>query len=149
MKRCPECRRDYYDDSLLYCLDDGAALLEGPSTDEPATAILSEFGVPPSASSFRAPPSGGDAGNVKTRFFEGRETNEDPRSAIRNPQPERPPEGGTPNAFDKRLILAPIVLAIILLGGFFGYRYFSGSNSKQISSIAVMPFVSDSGNADF
>jgi hypothetical protein len=43
MKRCPECRRDYYDDSLLYCLDDGAALLEGPaSTDEPRTAILSE-----------------------------------------------------------------------------------------------------------
>ena len=32
MKRCPECRRDYYDDSLLYCLDDGRALLEGPAT---------------------------------------------------------------------------------------------------------------------
>ena len=30
MKRCPECRRDYLDDSLLYCLDDGTALLEGP-----------------------------------------------------------------------------------------------------------------------
>ncbi len=30
MKRCPECRRDYYDDTLLYCLDDGNALLEGP-----------------------------------------------------------------------------------------------------------------------
>jgi len=29
MKRCPQCRRDYYDDSLMYCLDDGAALLEG------------------------------------------------------------------------------------------------------------------------
>ena len=43
MKRCPECRRDYYDDTLLYCLDDGNALLEGPaSADEPATAILSE-----------------------------------------------------------------------------------------------------------
>ena len=41
MKRCPECRRDYYDDTLLYCLDDGNALLEGPaSADEPATAIL-------------------------------------------------------------------------------------------------------------
>lgn len=52
MKRCPECRRDYYDDSLFYCLDDGNALLEGPATglasssfggssaDEPATAIL-------------------------------------------------------------------------------------------------------------
>src|SRR6186997_1847094 len=44
MKRCPECRRDYYDETLLYCLDDGNALLDGPATykttDEPATAIL-------------------------------------------------------------------------------------------------------------
>src|SRR5436190_21739547 len=45
MKRCPECRRDYYDDSLLYCLDDGNALLEGPASgsgrsDESATAIM-------------------------------------------------------------------------------------------------------------
>lgn len=41
MKRCPECRKDYLDDSLLYCLDDGAALVQGTVTDEPATAILS------------------------------------------------------------------------------------------------------------
>jgi TolB-like protein len=45
MKRCPECRRDYFDDSLLYCLDDGAALLEGPGSVEPATAILSDPNV--------------------------------------------------------------------------------------------------------
>jgi len=29
MKRCPECRRDYYDDTLLYCLDDGNSLIDG------------------------------------------------------------------------------------------------------------------------
>jgi hypothetical protein len=23
MKRCPECRRDYYDETLLYCLEKG------------------------------------------------------------------------------------------------------------------------------
>ncbi len=41
MKRCPECRRDYYDDTLLYCLDDGNALLDGPASgNEPVTAIL-------------------------------------------------------------------------------------------------------------
>ncbi|MBX3291342.1 MAG: tetratricopeptide repeat protein [Acidobacteria bacterium] len=45
MKRCPECRRDYYDDSLSYCLDDGSVLLEGPSSVssiriEPATAVM-------------------------------------------------------------------------------------------------------------
>jgi len=37
MKRCPECRRDYADDSLNYCLDDGVALLDGPATLEQAT----------------------------------------------------------------------------------------------------------------
>jgi len=63
MKRCPECRRDYYDDSLLYCLDDGSALVEGPNremgriatgsaADESATAIL------PGAKALSAGPAG-------------------------------------------------------------------------------------------
>jgi TolB-like protein/Tfp pilus assembly protein PilF len=39
-------------------------------------------------------------------------------------------------------------VAVILLGGaFFGYRYFR-SDVRQINSIAVMPFVNDSGNPD-
>jgi len=56
MKRCPECRRDYFDDSLVYCLDDGNALLDGPASgksepgaaatgfrdDEAQTAFLSD-----------------------------------------------------------------------------------------------------------
>src|SRR5688572_29102252 len=41
MKRCPECRRDYFDDTLSYCLDDGTMLLEGPSSLEPRTEIIS------------------------------------------------------------------------------------------------------------
>ena len=41
MKRCPECRKDYLDDSLLYCLDDGTPLVQGTVSVEPATAILS------------------------------------------------------------------------------------------------------------
>lgn len=40
MKRCPECRKDYLDDSLLYCLDDGTPLVQGSITDEPSTAII-------------------------------------------------------------------------------------------------------------
>jgi TolB-like protein/tetratricopeptide (TPR) repeat protein len=51
-----------------------------------------------------------------------------------------------PKSFDKRILLAPLVLVVILLGGFFGYRYVS--QAKQIESIAVMPFVNESGNAD-
>ena len=33
MKRCPECRRDYSDETLNFCLDDGGALLDGPSSN--------------------------------------------------------------------------------------------------------------------
>ena len=32
--------RDYYDGSLLYCLDDGAALLDGPAVGDERTAVL-------------------------------------------------------------------------------------------------------------
>ena len=46
MKRCPECRKDYFDETLVYCLDDGAALVQGSVTDEPATAILSGDAAP-------------------------------------------------------------------------------------------------------
>ena len=39
------------------------------------------------------------------------------------------------------------VAVVLLIAGFFGYRYFAPS-SKQIESIAVMPFVNESGNPD-
>ena len=48
MKRCPECRRDYYDDSLIYCLDDGNALLEGPASGQSVPPAVAG-GLPPSS----------------------------------------------------------------------------------------------------
>ena len=50
MKRCPTCRRDYFDDSLTFCLDDGARLLEGPAPDGAATEIMPGFAPPSEAS---------------------------------------------------------------------------------------------------
>ena len=44
MKRCPECRRDYADETLNFCLDDGTALLDGPVTADQPTAIISGAG---------------------------------------------------------------------------------------------------------
>src|SRR5687767_14067886 len=128
MKRCPECRRDYVDDTLLYCLEDGVALVQGSvaSSDEPQTAILHETSQPNEP-----------ATRAQIRITD--QTAVFP-SGIRN-EP-------TPNSFDKRLILAPVALAVIVLTGFFGYRYFNSSDSGQISSIAVLPFENTGGNAD-
>src|SRR6478609_4158872 len=45
MKQCPDCRRAYSDETLNFCLEDGASLVDGPSSmDEPATALLSTSG---------------------------------------------------------------------------------------------------------
>ena len=42
MKLCPECRRDYYDETLLFCLDDGSRLISGPSFFDPGQAQAAE-----------------------------------------------------------------------------------------------------------
>ena|ERR1043166_295215 len=127
MKRCPECRRDYYDDSLLYCLDDGTPLLEGPSSgrsDEPATAILHETASPNEA-------------ETRAQIHTTDLTGILPSGIAEAPKPR----------FDKRLLAATLIL-VIGIGGFFGYWFYRSGNVKQISSIAVMPFVNASGNPD-
>lgn len=40
MKTCPRCRHPYYDETLNFCLDDGAVLVPDKQSDGPATAIL-------------------------------------------------------------------------------------------------------------
>ena len=45
-----------------------------------------------------------------------------------------------------KYLLIGLLSLIILAGGFFGYKYLSPT--RQIESIAVMPFVNESGNAD-
>ena len=128
MKRCPECRRDYYDDSLLYCLDDGAALLEGPSSipgslrDEPQTAILHDTDSPSQAPT---------------------------REQIHTTNMPRFVKAATWSAgsFPVKIVGVLAVVLLIVVAGFFGLRYLR-TDAKQISSVAVMPFVNDSGNAD-
>ena len=149
MKRCPECRRDYYDDTLLYCLDDGNALLEGPasaSNDEPATAILSE--PPAVAGGLTQPvdtPDKSPTAESATAIFPV-------QPAVSNAQLQPPATAGGSDPSDKSkartLWLAGLFVILLLIAGLFGYRYFAPANSKQIESIAVMPFINDSGNAD-
>ncbi|HEX6126324.1 MAG TPA: NB-ARC domain-containing protein [Pyrinomonadaceae bacterium] len=62
MKRCPECKRDYYDETLLYCLDDGTRLLEGPAADESVTQLFHQ--APLSLDQTR-----GDLPAERTRFI--------------------------------------------------------------------------------
>ena len=110
MKRCPECRRDYYDETLLYCLDDGTALLEGPSSEEGETAILSSEGA--------------------TRVWD------ESHERVARPAPA---------ALGLIIGLLGIVGVTALVVGVYFYY---GRSGPQINSIAVLPFVNESGNAE-
>ena len=53
----------------------------------------------------------------------------------------------TVSPYPKTAYLAIGILTLLVaIGGFFGYKYFL--SAKQIESIAVLPFVNESGNAD-
>src|ERR1043165_5779546 len=124
MERCPECGRDYNDDSMSFCLDDGAELLFGPgSTSEPQTAILHTTDAPSEAATraqihtTAAEPQDDPARLTKKQSFSARQ-----------------------------IVIAAVIGLVVLGGGYLGYRQLSVS--RPISSIAVMPFVNDSGNAD-
>ncbi len=69
MKRCPECRRDYFDDTLSFCLDDGSHLVDGPAAGESSTAILSSVdpvGESPTAILSEGPATVGGPGPTGT-----------------------------------------------------------------------------------
>ncbi len=143
MKRCPECRRDYFDDTLSFCLEDGTPLVYGVSADEPATAILSEpgavaTGFPVSESPTQAQVHTTDQtaifpiGQAEPHKDLGDSSERESLSAHRSAKP-----------------LGIIGIAVVLLvGGFFGYRYFLPAGPEQITSIAVLPFENRSSDAD-
>lgn len=125
MKKCSQCGREY-DNSMMFCLDDGAELLYGPASivDEPATAMLTD-----------ALPDARTQAQIHTTI--------DKTAVLSSDIAERSERG-----FAKRLLIAPVIVAIVALGGLVGYRYFKPGASQQISSIAVLPFQNRSDDAD-
>src|SRR5262245_39824427 len=111
MKRCPECRRDYYDDSLLYCLEDGVALVQGAvpvipvSAAEPATAILHETSPQSEAETRSQIPATETSG-----------------SGIEAGKQSLTANLATP-------LLIGLTIVILAIGAVFGYRYLNAANS--------------------
>lgn len=115
----------------MFCLDDGAELLYGPASssvriggsDEPATAILSadNISVEQATRSFEQVPSNGT-----TSFKVGQQTAPKKNSLVAG-------------------IIGIVLVAALGVGGYF---YYGRGASKQIESIAVMPFANDSGTPE-
>ena len=125
----------------MFCLDDGASLLDGPSSmDEPATAV---FGADPSHSS--SPEAG-----TRLRAGVSDQTAFLPTSSEVNlgsfPAGPSSRQSLPANSAIRPLAIAGLTV-LLLVGGLFAFRYY-GSGSAQIDSIAVLPFENRSGSTD-
>jgi len=153
MKRCPECDRIYADETLNFCLEDGEWLR---ADNEPATAILSE----PEAGMVSKPgtaAAGTFGDDSSTKVFQhttdqtevlrtGASGFELSEGQSLSAGTAARPLGGFSSR--RKLVTALSLIVLVLVAGFFGYRYFAASSSKQISSIAIMPLANESGNGD-
>jgi TolB-like protein/Flp pilus assembly protein TadD len=149
MKKCPECGRDYNDDSMSFCLDDGSELLFGPARSEPGAVATGFPSDEPQTAIFHSTSAPGKT-PTRAQILTTDQTAIWPRGE------EAKPHAGSGGLSEKHgfsalrskpmAALGLAVLFLVLVGGYFGYRYFSPP--KQIESIAVMPFVNESGNSD-
>jgi len=139
VKRCPQCNRVESDDTLAFCRVDGSPLsLDTRVTSEELATI--KLGSKPAS------------GEMNTTILPQTITNENltktaaESSAGAAPLPE--PVTRDPGKPKKPLALIAIGLLIIVALVSSAYVYLSNKNRTPIQSVAVMPFVNESGNAD-
>src|SRR6202171_2533785 len=139
MKRCPQCNRVENDATLAFCRADGAALISdsgsvggdaatakfgsGPVSSEKETSLLPHTSTTPEINRNTGP----------TTALPAQQTQNTTRDLTK---PKR-----------RGFVFASIGLAVIVIA-VAGYFYLSRNHKTAIESIAVMPFVNESGNAD-
>ena len=135
---------------MSFCLDDGSELLFGPaSMDEPATVILSEpgaiaTGFPASESPTRAQINTTDQTAI---FHRGAEAEPQENSGgLSERQSLSANRAAKPQSKRNKLLAIFGIAILLLIGGFFGYRYFNPTGGGPINSIAVLPFQNKSGD---
>ena len=139
MKRCPQCNRVESNDALVYCRVDGTTLVSD-SGSVSGEAGAARFG------------SGPVSTEIETSLLPHTSTtpeisrNTGPTTAL----PAAQVLGTTRDLTKSRrrgfaLAAAGVALLVVLA---VGYLYWSRNRTTAIESIAVMPFVNESGNAD-
>ena len=138
MKRCPQCNRVETDESLVYCRTDGTVLISdsGAFSGDVGTA---KFG------------SGGVSSEIETSILPNVTDASINRATAPTTvlQPFQPSSTTRELNKPKRRGLVLAMFALVVAGiAIVGYSYFSRKHNATIQSIAVMPFVNASGNAD-
>ncbi len=141
MKRCPTCNRVETDDALVFCRADGTALVSDSSSLDSERGTAS-FGLGPVATEVET-----SILPHKTGAGMGRSTG--PTTAL--PAPSAGPASAPAKPKRRRATIAVVIFvtaAVAAVSAVVVNSYFSRKSHAAIQSIAVMPFVNESGNAD-
>jgi TolB-like protein/Tfp pilus assembly protein PilF len=138
MKRCPQCNRVETDDALLFCRADGTALVNDPSP------VGSETGT----ARFVSAPA---AAEIETSILPhttvaAMNRGTAPTTVLPTQQPPSTTGALTKSKRSWVIIAGVLLIAAVLTVA--GYFYLTRKDKAAIQSIAVMPFVNESGNAD-
>ena len=142
MKRCPQCNRVESDDALVYCRVDGTALVSD-SGSVSGDANTEKFGSAPVSSEIETSVLSHRAGASVNR-----------PTAPTTVLPAVPTSSATgsltqPNRRRTAIAITVILTAVVVaVTAVVVDSYRSSKSAKTIQSIAVMPFVNESGNAD-
>src|SRR5437016_6502156 len=141
MKRCPACKRVENDDALTFCRADGTALIDdsGSIDGDAGTVRLGSASVASEGVTSVLPEHTTDAGISRpmgsTRVLDRQQTIGRTRELRR------------PNR-TKSIVFVVGATALIIAIAASAYFYLSRKNNAAIQSVAVLPFVNESGNAD-
>ena len=141
MKRCPTCTRVETDESLAFCRVDGTALVSDSSSlnSEAGTAQLSSTSGPGEIETSILPHTTAASMNRSTG----------PTTVL--PAQQVGTTSALPKTKRRRTAIAIVVIATAVIAATTAVvvnSYLSTKSNKSIESIAVMPFVNESGNAD-
>src|SRR2546425_5651097 len=138
MKRCPQCNRVETDDALVFCRIDGTALVSDSSSldNEARTAQLDSASAATEVETSILPHTTDSAMKRATAPTTVLPAQQPPSTTRELTKPKRRPV----------LISGVLLIAAVFIVA--GYFYFSRKSNATIQSIAVMPFVNESGNVD-
>jgi hypothetical protein len=134
MKRCPKCKREYDDDTLRFCLEDGTPLFDARESDAPATEILPA----------RASPTIKSSGPTVPSF----------RGADPAPSSERVTQSANPLLTGGVIAIAVLLLVLVGIVAFFVLKQPGSSESAtnnsnpskaNVSSAKTSPAANDPG----
>ena len=143
MKRCPQCHRAEIDDTLAYCRVDGTALVNDsePTGTEASTVMLSVSASLRELQTSVLPQSGAASGVTRPTA---------PTTLLPAlPFPEKSQVASKPKRHKRNAIIAiSAVVALLAIIAVVYIRRPRAKTTRQIDSLAVMPFVNESGNPE-